>query len=58
MGILENFEAWVNFDDEESQISDDNLALKIFKEDVCENCGCKDEQSIKDLLSPEEPRQS
>ena len=56
MGILENFEAWVNFDDEESQISDDNLALKIFKEDVCENCGCKDEQSIKDLLSPEEPR--
>ena len=53
MGILENFEAWVNFDDE-----DENLALKIFKEDVCENCGCKDEQSIKDLLSPKEPRQS
>jgi hypothetical protein len=57
MGILENFEAWVNFDDDDSSL-DDNLALKIFKEDVCENCGCKDEQSIKDLLSPEEPRQS
>ncbi len=43
MGILENFEAWVNFDDEESQISDDNLALKIFKEDVCDKCSCKEE---------------
>ena len=39
MGILDNFEAWVNLDD------DDSLALKIFKECVCENCGCKDEQN-------------
>jgi hypothetical protein len=44
MAILENFEAWVNFDDEESQISDESLALKMFKECICENCGCKDEQ--------------
>ena len=44
MAILENFEAWVNFDNEESQISDESLALKMFKECVCDNCGCKDEQ--------------
>ncbi len=53
MGILENFEAWVNFDDE-----DDNLALKIFKEDVCDNCGCKNESNNADILSAKEPRQS
>jgi len=51
MGILDNFEAWVNFDEE-----DDNLALKIFKEDVCDNCGCKDESDSKDILSPQDPR--
>ena len=39
MGILENFEAWVNLDDE-----DESLALKMFKECVCDNCGCKNEQ--------------
>lgn len=39
MGILDNFEAWVNFDDEEP---DDNLALQMFKECVCDNCGCKE----------------
>ena len=51
MGILDNFEAWVNFDDD-----DDNLALKIFKEDVCDNCGCKDESNSKDILSSKDPR--
>lgn len=50
MGILDNFEEWVNFDDE-----DESLALKMFKECVCDNCGCKDETS-EDLLSPKEPR--
>ena len=39
MGILDNFEAWVNFDDEE----DESWALKIFKEDVCDKCSCKEE---------------
>jgi len=43
MGILDNFEAWVNFDEEDDSSLDDNLALKIFKEDVCDNCSCKEE---------------
>lgn len=51
MGILDNFEAWVNFDDE-----DDSLALKIFKKDVCDNCGCKNESNSEDILSPQDPR--
>lgn len=50
MGILDNFEAWVTFGDE------DSLALKIFKEDVCNNCGCKNESDSKDILSPQDPR--
>ena len=49
MGILDNFEAWVNFDDEE--VVNDGLALKMFKECVCENCGCKDEPNSEDILS-------
>ena len=52
MGILDNFEAWVNFDDKE----DESLALKMFKECVCDNCGCKDESNSEDLLSPKDPR--
>ena len=51
MGILDNFEAWVNFDDEE-----ESLALKMFKECVCDNCGCKSESNSEDLLSPKESR--
>ena len=54
MGILDNFEAWVTFDDEETPVND-SLALKMFKECVCDNCGCKDETS-KDILSPQDPR--
>ena len=52
MGILDNFEAWVNFDDKE----DEYLALKMFKECVCDNCGCKDESNSEDLLSPKDTR--
>lgn len=61
MGILDNFEAWVTFGDEEETPVNDGLALKIFKEDVCDNCGCKDskeayESNSEDLLSPKDPR--
>lgn len=31
MGILDNFEAWLEAEDE-------NLSVKTFKEDVCGNC--------------------
>lgn len=55
MGILDNFEAWVTFGDEEETPVNDSLALKMFKEDVCDNCGCKDDNS-EDLLSPKDPR--
>lgn len=61
MGILDNFEAWVTFGDEEETPINDSLALKMFKEDVCDNCGCKDskeayESNNEDLLSPKDPR--
>jgi hypothetical protein len=56
MGILDNFEAWVTFNDEEETPVNDGLALKMFKEEVCNNCGCKDESNSKDLLSPEDSR--
>jgi len=64
MGILDNFEAWVNFNDEEEKyappnplwLEDLNLATKIFKEDVCGNCGCKNESVSTDILSSEDPR--
>ena len=55
MGILDNFEAWVTFGDEEETLVNDSLALKMFKECVCDNCGCKDETS-EDILSPQDPR--
>lgn len=41
MGILDNFEAWVDLD---------NLATKVFKEEVCDNCGCKDEFNSTNIL--------
>ena len=47
MGILDNFEAWVDLD---------SLATKIFKEEVCDNCGCKSESNSKGLLSPKDTR--
>ena len=47
MGILDNFEAWVDLD---------SLATKVFKEEVCDNCGCKSESNNEDLLSPKDPR--
>lgn len=56
MGILDNFEAWVQIYDEDETPVNDSLALKMFKECVCDNCGCKDEQNSEDLLSPEDPR--
>ena len=55
MGILDNFEAWVTFGDEEETPVNDSLALKMFKECVCDNCVCKDETS-EDILSPQDPR--
>jgi hypothetical protein len=36
MGILDNFEAWLDF--EEDIDKDPSLAVKIFKEDICDNC--------------------
>lgn len=56
MGILDNFEAWVTFSDEEETPVNDSLALKMFKECVCDNCGCKDESNSEDLLSPKDTR--
>jgi hypothetical protein len=56
MGILDNFEAWVTFNDEEETPVNDGLALNMFKEEVCNNCGCEDESNSKDLLSPEDSR--
>ena len=56
MGILDNFEAWVTFGDEDETPVNDSLALKMFKECVCDNCGCKDESNSEDLLSPKDPR--
>ena len=47
MGILDNFEAWVDLD---------SLATKVFKEEVCDNCGCKSESNSENLLSPKDPR--
>ena len=51
MGILDNFEAWVDLSKVE-----ESLTTKIFKEEVCDNCGCKDEFNSKDLLSPKDHR--
>lgn len=58
MGILDNFEAWITFGDEEETPVNDSLALKMFKEDVCKNCGCKDESDSKDILLAENTRES
>ena len=51
MGILDNFEAWVDLSKVE-----ESLTTKIFKEEVCDNCGCKSESNSEDLLSPKDPR--
>ena len=51
MGILDNFEAWLDFDKLE-----ESFAAKVFKEEVCDNCGCKSESNSEDLLSPKDPR--
>ena len=50
MGILDNFEAWVDLSEVE-----ESLTTKIFKEEVCDNCGCKNDNS-ENLLSPEDLR--
>lgn len=39
MGILDNFENWLEVD----EIAHQNLVSKIFSETVCENCQCKTE---------------
>lgn len=39
MGILENFENWLEVDEPAWA----NLSTKIFSETVCENCQCKTE---------------
>jgi hypothetical protein len=41
MGILENFENWLEVDEPAWQ----NLSTKIFSETVCENCQCKTEST-------------
>lgn len=41
MGILENFENWLEVDEPAWQ----NLSSKIFSETVCENCQCKTEST-------------
>lgn len=61
MGILDNFEEWVEIDKTYTPpnplwLEDPKWATQIFKEDVCDNCGCKDESNSKDLLSPQDPR--
>ena len=41
MGILENFENWLEVDEPAWQ----NLSTKIFSETVCENCEVKTEST-------------
>lgn len=41
MGILDNFENWLEVDEPAWQ----NLSTKIFSETVCENCQCKTEST-------------
>jgi hypothetical protein len=41
MGILENFENWLEVDEPAWQ----NLSTKTFSETVCENCQCKTESA-------------
>jgi hypothetical protein len=40
MGILDNFENYLELEPTE-QPENDGLALKIFKEECCDNCNCK-----------------
>jgi NADH:ubiquinone oxidoreductase subunit E len=40
MGILDNFENYLELEPTE-QTENDGLALKIFKEECCDNCNCK-----------------
>jgi len=41
MGILDNFENWLEVD----EMAHQNLVSKIFSETVCENCQCKTESA-------------
>lgn len=45
MGILDNFEAWADLDKPHTPPNslwlEDKWATQIFKEEVCNNCGCK-----------------
>ena len=46
MGILDNFETWVDLDKPHTPpnplwLEDPKWPTKIFHEEVCSNCGCK-----------------
>ena len=45
MEILDNFEAWADLDKPHTPPNslwlEDKWATQIFKEEVCNNCGCK-----------------
>jgi hypothetical protein len=41
MGILDNFENWLEVD----EIAHQNLSTKIFSETVCKDCSCKTEST-------------
>lgn len=61
MGILDNFEAWADLDKPHTPpnplwLEDPKWPTKIFHEEVCDNCGCKNESNSENLLSPKNPR--
>lgn len=40
------------FDDRASQIQNDGLALKLFKDQCCDSCTCKSEHEKQAVLNP------